>query len=145
MAERTYKNVETNVLYPFGYGLTYSTVEINNAKYQNNCVICQITNIGETETDEVVQVYVKSDSEFAAKNPVLCGFKRVHLNAKECREVAVDLSVDAFTDVDFNGLRKVFGKRFTLFCGVSQPDKQSETLCGVKAFRIEINSENIAE
>lgn len=139
MANRTYKNVGSNVIYPFGFGLTYSRAEITGARYDSGNIVCELANIGSRDMDEVVQVYVKSDSEYAPKNAVLCGFERVRLAAGESREVSVRLNDDTFTDVDLGGERGVFGKNFTLYCGVSQPDDRSVKLCGVKPVEIYIS------
>jgi beta-glucosidase len=126
------------VLYPFGYGLTYSLAEIKNAVFSDGRVICEIANTGGRDTDEVVQLYIKSDSEYAPKNPRLCGFERVSLAAGESVKVEIELDKEAFTDVDLNGVRDVFGENFTLYCGVSQPDEKSVELCGVKPAVIQI-------
>lgn len=139
MSNRTYKNVGPNVLYPFGFGLTYSRAEITGARYESGNIVCVVANIGGRDTDEVVQIYVKSDSEYAPKNAVLCGFERVRLAAGEIREVTVRLNEDTFTDVDQRGMRGEFGKNFTLYCGVSQPDERSVELCGVKPVEIYIS------
>lgn len=128
MAQRTYKNVKGNVLYPFGFGLTYSSIYVKSARYEGGEVVCTAENIGDTDTGEVLEVYSRSMSAFAPKNPALCGFARIFLKAGESAEFHVKLSEDAFTDVDDNGVRGVHSEEYLLYVGFSQPDEKSEAL-----------------
>lgn len=128
MAQRTYKNVKGNVLYPFGFGLTYSSMYVKSARYEGGEVVCTAENIGDTDTGEVLEVYSRSMSAFAPKNPALCGFARIFLKAGESAEFHVKLSEDAFTDVDDNGVRGVHSEEYLLYVGFSQPDEKSEAL-----------------
>ncbi len=128
MAQRTYKNVKGNVLYPFGFGLTYSSMYVKSARYEGSEVVCTAENIGDTDTGEVLEVYSRSMSAFAPKNPALCGFARIFLKAGESAEFHVKLSEDAFTDVDDNGVRGVHSEEYLLYVGFSQPDEKSEAL-----------------
>lgn len=128
MAQRTYKNVKGNVLYPFGFGLTYSSMYVKSARYEGGEVVCTAENIGDTDTGEVLEVYCHSMSAFAPKNPALCGFARIFLKAGESAEFHVKLSEDAFTDVDDNGVRGVHSEEYLLYVGFSQPDEKSEAL-----------------
>lgn len=128
MAQRTYKNVKRNVLYPFGFGLTYSSMYVKSARCEGGEVVCTAENIGDTDTGEVLEVYSRSMSAFAPKNPALCGFARIFLKAGESAEFHVKLSEDAFTDVDDNGVRGVHSEEYLLYVGFSQPDEKSEAL-----------------
>lgn len=128
MAQRTYKNVKGNVLYPFGFGLTYSSMYVKSARYEGGEVVCTAENIGDTDTGEVLEVYSRSMSAFAPKNPALCGFARIFLKSGESAEFHVKLSEDAFTDVDDNGVRGVHSEEYLLYVGFSQPDEKSEAL-----------------
>lgn len=128
MAQRTYKNVKGNVLYPFGFGLTYSSMYVKSARYEGGEVVCTAENIGDTDTGEVLEVYCRSMGAFAPKNPALCGFARIFLKAGESAEFHVKLSEDAFTDVDDNGVRGVYSEEYLLYVGFSQPDEKSEAL-----------------
>lgn len=128
MAQRTYKNVKGNVLYPFGFGLTYSSMYVKSARCEGGEVVCTAENIGDTDTGEVLEVYCRSMSAFASKNPALCGFARIFLKAGESAEFHVKLSEDAFTDVDDNGVRGVHSEEYLLYVGFSQPDEKSEAL-----------------
>ncbi|MCM1164498.1 MAG: glycoside hydrolase family 3 C-terminal domain-containing protein [Lachnospiraceae bacterium] len=138
MKNRTYRCAEDNVLYPFGYGLTYSRVVCVSVKYEYGAATVTVVNVGERETEDVIQLYIKDFSENAVPNYSLCGFKRVKLVAGESFTVEIPVPERAFTAVDENGVRKVFGKRFMLYAGTHQPDGLSARLCGTECVSTEI-------
>ena len=150
MKNRTYKYFEGTPLYPFGYGLTYGdcyvkpenhfTVDgIGEVEVKDATLTVTVANDGKYDTDEVVQVYIKDlDSEFATTNPSLCGFKRVHVAAGSETEVQISIDKRAFTSVDEEGNRKIFGKNFRIFAGTQQPDARSEALTGHKCMYFEV-------
>ncbi len=138
MKERTYRYTRDNILYPFGYGLTYSKLRCGSLSYNSFTAEVGIENVGDFDTDEVVQVYIGDDCEYAVPNPKLCGFERVHLARGEKKTVTIALDKDMFTAVDENGGRKVFSKEFRLYAGVSQPDELSCKLCGCKCAEIAV-------
>lgn len=139
MKDRTYRYAKDNILYPFGFGLTYSKVRCSNLRYDNFTAKVDIENIGGTDTGEVVEVYIKDECGFAVPNHKLCGFERVQLAKGEKKTVTVKLDKNCFTAVDENGERKVFSSSFTLFAGVCQPDEKSERLSGTTCPSIVIN------
>lgn len=136
MKDRTYRFYTGEVLYPFGYGLTYGDcktekVSVRREKEEKIIFTAEITNCKKTPTDEVFQVYVKDmDTPFAVFNPSLAAFKRVHLEAGETKVVELQIGNQAFTSVNEDGVRKQFGKHFQLYGGFSQPDQRSEILTG---------------
>ncbi|MEN8155517.1 MAG: glycoside hydrolase family 3 C-terminal domain-containing protein [Bacteroidota bacterium] len=99
---RTYSYFEGDPLYPFGYGLSYTTFEYSNlgtVKTGNNPddqieVTLDVSNAGAYDGDEVVQLYAKSLSS-SAKGPLreLKGFKRIHLAKGETKKVHFTLPV----------------------------------------------------
>lgn len=139
MKNRTYRYAENNVLFPFGYGLTYSETVCTDLRYEEGKAVVSAENRGRTDTEEVIQLYIKDHSENAVPNVSLCGFKRVKLCAGEKILVELPVSENAFTAVDDNGVRKRFGSKFTLFAGTHQPDEISDMLCGNKCVSVEIN------
>lgn len=139
MKDRTYRYAKDNILYPFGFGLTYSEVKCSGLSYDSFCASVDIENVGDFDTDEVVQVYIKDTCGYAVPNHKLCGFERVHLAKGESKTVKLSLDKDMFTAVDENGEKGVFSHSFTLYAGVSQPDVLSQRLCGCEAVRLEIN------
>lgn len=138
MKNRTYRYAENNVLYPFGCGLTYSKVVCEKLVYSENTAKITVKNIGNRDTEEVVQLYIKDHSENAAPNHSLCGFKRIYLKAGEEKQISIPISEKSFTSVDNEGNRAVFGKNFTLYAGTHQPDPLSEKICGTKCVFTEI-------
>ena len=142
MKNRTYRNLENNVLYPFGYGLTYSKVVCSAVEYDrlSNSAKISIQNIGLYDTDEVIQLYMKDEaSQWAVKNHKLCGFKRVHLKSGEGLDLEIALSKDAFEVVDDEGNCFEASSLFTLFAGVNQPDAISSKLTGIECASCTIN------
>lgn len=98
-------------LFPFGYGLSYTTFTFNNLivkKIKDRetteiQVSVEVTNSGGKAGAEVVQVYV-SDLESSVVRPVkeLKGFEKVFLQPGESRKVIISLSEDAFKFYDIN-------------------------------------------
>lgn len=149
MKNRTYRYFTGVPQYPFGYGLTYGKVEIGNILMPNIDVLLnknaediyngkltvgvQIKNVSSVDTEEVIQLYIKDNkSEYAVTNHSLCGFKRVFLAAGEEKTVNVSVPTRAFMAVNNEGEYILDSNDFTLYAGVSQPDKKSITLCGVE-------------
>lgn len=87
MKDRTYRYMSCESLYPFGYGLTYSTVKLSElhvpdveSDFDDVEVSVKITNTGNFDIEEVVQCYIKDlESKHAVRNHSLAGFKRVGL------------------------------------------------------------------
>lgn len=138
MKNRTYRYAESNVLFPFGYGLSYSEVVCTKIHYENEKAVISVENRGKREVEEVVQLYVKDYSCNAVPNFSLWGFKRIKIGDGESLEIEIPVPEKAFTAVDKNGVRKRFGSRFTLFAGTHQPDTLSEKLCGNKCVSTEV-------
>lgn len=133
MTNRTYRYAQNNVLYPFGYGLTYSKVICRDLHYNAADSTARFTaeNVGGCDTDEVFQLYISdNESLWAVPNHKLCGFKRMRLKKGETVSVVMALSPDAFEVVDDTGRRFTDSRSFTLYAGVSQPDTASEKLTG---------------
>ncbi len=141
MENRTYKFMKGDALYPFGFGLSYTSFEYSDitcsaGKIKNGgsiSVSVKVKNAGTMEAEEVVQVYIR-DMEATVRVPrhSLCGFKRVHLKGGEQKTVTFDIDQAAMSVVDMQGRRKVENGEFTLFAGGSQPDKASVDLTGKK-------------
>lgn len=84
------------VLYPFGYGLSYTTFDYSDLKISSPkigiqgqvSVSCKVKNTGNRAGDEVVQVYLRDDySSVTTYVKVLRGFERIHLKSGEEKEV----------------------------------------------------------
>ncbi len=125
MKNRTYRYCSAdNILYPFGYGLTYSRFECGDMKYSAGSVEVTVTNVGGRFTEDVLQLYISSDAEGAPKCS-LCGFERIGLEAGESRKIVVPIDDSAFETVDENGVRALRGGKFKLYAGFCMPSEHS--------------------
>ena len=138
MKNRTYRYAGDNVLFPFGYGLTYGDVRVTGMEYKDGSAVITAENAGSRDTGDVIQLYIKDNSEFAVPNESLCGFARVKLAAGGKVTVTIPVPERAFTSVNEQGERAKFGTRFTLYAGTHRPDALSVKLSGTECVRIEI-------
>ncbi len=137
MQGRTYRYARDNIIYPFGYGLTYSECKVESLTFSDGKAVCTVSNNGSRDTDEVLQLYVKiHGSDFAVPNYSLCGFKRINLKRGEKRAVELEIPDDSFMVVDVSGKRRKDGTGFTLYAGFSQPDRLSCELTGESCVEI---------
>ena len=96
ITKRTYKYFEGDVLYPFGYGLSYTSFRYSDLKVEDKGKTVEVTftlrNVGKYDGDEVVQVYTRLP-EYEGTAPIkeLRGFKRVHLKIGQSKSVTVPL------------------------------------------------------
>ena len=141
MKNRTYRYTDENVLFPFGYGLTYGDVRCTSLEYAEGTARVTVTNNGSRGTEDVVQLYIKDNSEFAVPNGSLCGFRRVKLAAGETLTVEIPVPERAFTSVNEQGKRAVYGDKFTLYAGTHRPDGLSCRLGGSECVKTEIIKE----
>ena len=127
MGTRTYRYFKKPVLYPFGHGLSYTnfayarpTLSATKLKAGEAVkVSVSVRNAGLRASDEVVQLYLAKPGDTA--NPVLAGFRRVHLNAGERQSVSIALDARAQSQVNAQGVRAVMPGIYTLHVGGGQP------------------------
>lgn len=145
MKGRTYRYMQQDALYPFGYGLSYTRFELGEAKaLQENieaggCVQLDVSiqNTGAMAGGQTVQVYVKALRE-GTPNPQLKGLKKVFLKPGEETRVTIFLPDTAFALYDEEGRRMLEAGEYAVFVGMQQPDGRSEALTGQKPRRIRI-------
>jgi beta-glucosidase len=98
MKNRTYRYFQGEPLFPFGFGLSYSTFEYSglNAKRTPDGAQIRVTvkNTSARDGDEVVQLYIAGGSGEGAPTRSLRGFQRIHLRAGESREVSFALDAE---------------------------------------------------
>ena len=117
-------------LYPFGYGLSYTTFEYAHMNAQFNwegtpwaSVDVDVTNTGSVDGDEVVQVYIRDlVASTARPRKQLCAFRRVHIPAGETVTVHLPISRSAFEVVNPAMERVVERGEFELQVGASSDD-----------------------
>ncbi len=142
MKGRTYRFMEGEAQFPFGYGLTYGKVEVVFAeaeKIEEGAVVKVIVkNSGIFDTEDVIQVYIKNqDSQYAVKNPELAAFQRVFLKSGEEKHLKLFVKEEAFSVVHEDGSRHLEDKHFALYVGCSQPDRRSVELTGKEPLKLE--------
>lgn len=129
MKGRTYRYFEGEPLYPFGFGLSYTTFGYTGLKLPSHALApgenlhagATVTNTGKTAGDEVVQLYLKFPSAAGAPNKALRGFKRIHLEAGASERVDFDLSPRDLSMVTEAGVPEVPAGEFTVSVGGGQP------------------------
>ena len=131
MKNRTYRYFTGTPLYPFGFGLSYTTWKLEGAERNNGSVGVTVRNTGSMDGDAVIQIYEACDSPFALVHPRLSGFARVEVPAGEKRTVQVKLDRLTGTVVNEQGER-VSASAVTYYVGMSQPDPLSVKMTGVE-------------
>jgi beta-glucosidase len=146
MNGRTYRylDLEKEPLYPFGYGLSYTRFEYQDAALSSASVraaagatvevSATVRNAGARAGDEVAQLYVR-DLEASCRVPhhSLRGFQRLALGRGESRRVTFTLGARDLALIDDSGRRVLEPGRFRLYVGGSQPDRRSVALLGGRA------------
>ncbi|WP_281336455.1 xylan 1,4-beta-xylosidase [Flavobacterium eburneipallidum] len=107
MKNRTYRYT-TDVLFPFGFGLSYSKFNIGSAKLsktkiksnENTQLNFSIQNTSKREGTEIVQVYVRKLNDVDGPLKTLKAFKRIELKAGEKQNVTIDLPASSFEFYD---------------------------------------------
>lgn len=148
MQNRTYRYFKGDVLYPFGFGLSYSQFEYSNftAKQQeitagDNLSVCvTVKNTGDIPAGEVVQFYIRDmESSQILPNHSLCGFEYLYLQPNESKTITVSIPASSFEVVDQQGQRYVEPGDFTIYAGSSQPDKRSIALTQTEPLSIVVS------
>lgn len=118
-------------LYPFGYGLSYTTFEYSKLHITpdkpgiqgNVTVSCTITNTGKRAGDEVVQLYLHDEcSSVTTYTKVLRGFERISLNPGESRNITFTLTPQDLALWDINNNFTVEPGTFSVMVGASSAD-----------------------
>lgn len=125
---RYYNKVNKDVLFPFGFGLSYSKFEYSDLKVDEKGVSFTITNSSDVDGKEIAQLYVsKVDSKIYRSAPELKGFVKVSLKAHESKNVRIDFDeyTYRFFDVKKNAWNKEAGE-YQLLVGASSRDIRLE-------------------
>ncbi|GAA4958034.1 beta-xylosidase [Algibacter aquimarinus] len=127
-----YKDSDKTPLFPFGYGLSYTTFEYSEPKLGSSnisldgatTVSVDVTNTGEVEGDEVVQMYVRDDFASVGRYlKMLKGFERITLKPGETKTVSFNLGFDELNVLNQDMKKVVEPGTFTISVGTSSLEK----------------------
>ena len=135
--QSNYLDVRNEPLYPFGYGLSYTTFEYSDVTLSNNqmkvdgAIAASVTvkNTGRYDADEVVQLYIR-DVVGSISRPVkeLKGFQRIHLNAGESQTVTFEITPDLLRFYDYNLDYVIEPGDFDIMIGPNSRDVKKKTI-----------------
>lgn len=138
-------------LYPFGFGLSYTTFEYSDLKIspaiitpnQKTYVTCKVTNTGKRAGDEVVQLYVRDVlSSVTTYEKNLAGFERVHLKPGETKEITFPIDRKALELLNADMHWVVESGEFTLMIGASSTDIRLNGTLTVSGYGDNVISKN---
>ena len=127
MKGRTYRYF-SDALYPFGYGLSYTTFKMGNEKLTaaadgTGNLSVDVTNTGNREGTEIVQLYVRDKADTEGPTKSLRGFQRVTLKAGETKTVTIPLTRKTFELWDgITSTMRTKAGNYEVMCGTSSAD-----------------------
>jgi beta-glucosidase len=149
MSNRTYRYFTGEVLYPFGYGLSYTSFAYARPRVSHGrvradasvTISVDVTNTGGMEGEEVVQLYATHPGVAGAPARALVGFERIHLARGETGTVRFTLRDRELSTVSPEGVRRITAGPVELWIGGGQPGQRAPRIKapGVTA-RFEITS-----
>jgi len=149
MQNRTYRFMESDPLYPFGFGLSYTDFEYSELKLSAGSfaadeeaeitLTAKIKNTGKVKGTEVVQLYLKDlESSVPVPKYELRGIERVELTSNEAKTVEFKLKPRDFALINKDGKAVLEAGEFEVYLGGSQPDSYSQQLTGKEALKSQI-------
>jgi beta-glucosidase len=138
MKGRTYRYFEGKPLYPFGYGLSYTTFAYRGLRLPKKAIHAgdplaaevTVTNTGKREGDEVVQLYLTFPNTPGAPLRALRGFQRVHLKSAESQKVLFELKDRDLSMVSEAGEPLIAEGKYSVSIGGGQPNTGAATVTG---------------
>ena len=140
MKNRTYRYFEGQPQYAFGYGLSYTTFAVGKGKITAKSakadskkpfcvVVVPVTNTGNCEGTETVQVYLKALDDPGAPIKALKGFKKLSLKPGETQQAVISLDAEAFEYYN-EAIDELSVKpgRYQILYGTSSLDKDLQAL-----------------
>ena len=147
MKGRTYRYMTNEALYPFGYGLSYTTFTYADAALSTDKVTkdgaeisVTVSNTGNAFGVETVQVYVKAERE-GTPNAQLKGIAKVSLQPGEQKRVTLKLPAEAFALYDEEAVYRIGKGKYQVSIGTSQPESRSEKLTEQKVSVLTMQAE----
>jgi beta-glucosidase len=138
MQNRTYRYFHGKPLYPFGYGLSYTTFSYTDLTLPKAAIHAgdpltaevSVTNTGKREGDEVAQLYLSFPSVPGAPLRALRGFKRVHLKPGESQKVRFELKERDLSMVSEVGEPIIAEGSYSVSIGGGQPNTGAPSVAG---------------
>lgn len=129
MKGRTYRYMKETPLFSFGHGLSYTTFKYGDAQIEHETIAIPVTNIGNRNGEEVVQLYLQRPDDKNGPNKELRGFQRIFIPAGETCIVRLPLTHETFNwwDETTNTVHPMKGI-FNLLYGGSSNDNQLRSL-----------------
>ncbi|WP_303317234.1 glycoside hydrolase family 3 C-terminal domain-containing protein [Flavivirga abyssicola] len=127
MKGRTYKYMTEEPLYPFGFGLSYTTFEYKNLTVDKTYnVSVEVTNTGDYDAENVVQLYISSPLA-GTQDPIfdLKAFKRVYLKSGETKTIRFELNKATFNQFNEAGKTVLRKGKYTIYVGDALPSQRS--------------------
>jgi beta-glucosidase len=138
MQGRTYRYFQGKPLYPFGYGLSYTTFSYSKLKLPTAAVAAgqpvsaevTVTNTGKSAGDEVAQLYLQFPDVKGAPLRALRGFERVHLEPGQSQTLHFELKARDLSMVSEAGEPIIAAGKYMVTLGGGQPDTGAATVAG---------------
>jgi beta-glucosidase len=138
MEKRTYRYFTGKPLFPFGYGLSYTTFKYSDLSVPTRAVAAgqpvhadvTVTNSGKVAGDETVELYLKFPPMKGAPKIALRGFQRIHLEPGESQKVHFELKDRDLCMVTEDGNPVIAGGEYTVSIGGGQPDTGAPSVSG---------------
>ena len=133
MRNRTYRYFNEEPLYPFGFGLNYTSFEVGTPAYTisngSPVVTCTLKNTGRRTGTETVQVYIRRTADTEGPIKTLRAYQRETLKAGESRQVVIPFPRERFEnwDAESNTMRIVPGE-YELMVGTSSDDSHLQKI-----------------
>ena len=144
---RYYDSAQKPVLFPFGYGLSYTEFEYSDLAINGLKVSFKVKNVGKVDGAEVCQLYVKDLAPKVFKaDKELKGFEKVFLKAGEEKivEIELDKRSFAFYNTKINGWT-AFNGEYAILVGASSRDIRLKDTIKVTKFDKDVEVENYLE
>lgn len=147
MNGRTYKYMDLDPMYPFGFGLSYTKFNYGDVKTDKTIISknetfkvqVNITNSGDVKSDEVVQMYISDiEASVAVPNFKLINTKRITLDRGASQNIEFELTPENFEIIKEDGTKTIEPGTFKIYIGGSSPMPRSMELGAPKMAELEI-------
>ena len=129
MEGRTYRYFNGPPLYPFGYGLSYTSFKYGKPTYRDGKVMVDVKNTGGMDGTEIVQVYMRRPSDKMGPRKTLRGYARVDLKAGQQQTVTINFPRDRFENWDEStNTMRVVPDEYELLVGSSSEEKDLQII-----------------